>query len=134
MRTTIAGAILTLACFGTHPAHAQNLEYTDAVSRQIVLMNNPSPQFTDAISRQIQLVNPNTNVVYADAISRQVLLYEPPYVTEEATMALRLAAGLLQATRANMNRLDIIRDGESAERIDVRDVVRIVRMAAGLGQ
>lgn len=127
-------AVVTLSFLAIHPARAQEVDYTDAISRQILLVNKPSVEYTDAISRQILLVNANTGIAYEDAISRLVLYYLPPYTSVEVQKALSLAAGSLQATQNDMNRLNIIREGESADRIDVRDVVRIVRMAAGLDQ
>jgi hypothetical protein len=168
LKMTVGGAIV-LACVTTPSADAQNVEYgdaisrrvllvnnrpveytdaisrrilmvnvnsgvefTDAISRQVLLVNTHSVDFTDAISRQMLLVNVNSGVEYPDANSRQVLLYVPPYAAADLRNSLNIVAGLLAATQANMDRLNITRDGESAASIDMRDATRIARMAMGL--
>lgn len=149
MRITVIGTAAALACLAAHPAGA-DIEFTDAISRQVLLVNTYTVECTDAISRQVLmvnlrpvdntdaisrqvlLVNVNTGVEYPDANSRQVLLYLPPYTTPEVRKALSIAAGLLAATPANMDRLNIIRDGDSATKVDMRDAARIARMAMGL--
>lgn len=131
MRITGIGAAVALACLAAHPARAQ-IEYSDAISRQVLLVNTHSVDFTDAISRQMLLVNVNSGVEYTDANSRQVLLYLPPYGSADVRKALSIAAGLLAATQGNLDRLNIIRDGASASKVDMRDAARIARMAMGL--
>ena len=125
-------AALALACFALPSARTQDVEYTDAISRRVLMLNQQPVEYTDAISRRTLMFNANLGVAYDDANSRRVLLYIPPYTTDEAEKAVRIAAGLLTATPANLTRLNIIIDEGSADKLDFRDAARIMRMAVGL--
>lgn len=123
-------AVVVVVVFGV-ACRAQSVEYTDAITRQVLVVNSTPIEYTDAITRQVLVIN-STPVEYADAITRQVLVYHPPYATVDVQKALAIAAGLLAATQANVDRLNIIRDGASASKVDMRDAARIARMAMGL--
>lgn len=136
MKTPYLAAV-ALACLCAHPVRAQDVEFADAVSRRVLMVNTRLTGFvdhTDSVSRRVLMVNsrmPNY-VVHTDTVSRRTLLYNPPYTTDEAEKAVRIAAGLLTATPANLARLNIIIDEGSADKLDFRDAARIMRMVVGL--
>ncbi|HEY3267450.1 MAG TPA: hypothetical protein VGM37_11020 [Armatimonadota bacterium] len=107
----LCAVALAVCCGG--PCGAQALGYADAITRQVLVINS-------------------TPVDYPDAITRQVIVYQPPYATVDLRNALNIAAGLQVAAQADVGRLNIIRDGGSAARVDTQDAARIVRMAMGL--
>ena len=108
---------------------------TDAVAREYTIYNDfLVPVFPqDAIAREYTIYNDYLVIVPpVDAVTREYTLYRPPYEVGDVHKALTIAAGLLAATRTNLDRLNAVRDGESATRVDMRDAARIARMAMGL--
>lgn len=77
------------------------------------------------------LVIGDTNVV-RDVFVRGPLIGTGPYTVEDVANALRLAGGHQKATAADITRVNVVPDGTSAGRIDLRDAVLIGRKAAGL--
>ena len=124
------GAVAWLGVFGGG-RQARAVEYSDAISRQVLVVNSTPVEYTDAITRQVLVLNA-VPVEYTDAITRQVLVFLPPYTPDEIQTALRVAAGLLLASQDKLDRLNIVRDGASATTVDLRDAVKIARMAIGL--
>ena len=120
-------ALAALVTLLSPAAPAQEIEYTDTCSRRILVVNGGL--FPDATSRRILVVNGS---LYNDIISRRVLVLLPTWSTGDAQSAVRAAAGLMLATQANLDRLDIVRDGDSAGKIDFRDAARLLRRAVGL--
>jgi hypothetical protein len=153
MKPTFLVWMAASACLIPLGARAQEVDYNDAVSRPVLLLNTELTSAQSeavsrsvlivtaapadsrkAVSRAVILFNANTGVEYDDANSRQVLLYLPPYAAVDVQQALSVAAGLLSATQADVDRLNITRDGGSTSKVDMRDAARIARMAMGLDE
>ncbi len=126
-RISVRVGLAALACLCVPAAQSQEIERTDAISRRVLVVNGGL--FADASSRRILVVNGG---LHNDTISRRVLVLLPAWSTGDAHSAIRVAAGLMIATQANMDRLDIVRDGDSAGKIDFRDAARLLRRAVGL--
>lgn len=104
---------------------------TDAASRRLAFTIAYHDTFTDANSRRLVVTNAFHDT-FTDANSRQVTADLAAYGAPDVQTALRVAAGLVAASQGNVGRLNVIRDGASASSVDVRDAVRIARMAMGL--
>jgi hypothetical protein len=152
IRAGTAMVVLALASPGALPRAVEPIdavarEYTiyndyiaavppvDAIAREYTIYNDflvrVFPQ--DAIAREYTIYNDfRVPVPPGDAVTREYTIYRPPYEVADVNRALTIAAGLIIATRANLDRLNEVRDGESATKVDMRDAARIARMAMGL--